>query len=225
VRWFFDFYPFRSDADAAFLLEGFRRLSAVAPAPRPRPPTAAPGVLHRTAAGWHVEFAGEVAQLPHLKGIADIRLLLENPGSEVHCFDLAGRHGEDTGGEILDAPARSAIKRRVRDLQETLAEAEDMNDIGRAEAARAEMDQLVEALSAALGLGGRGRRLGDLAEKARTSVTWRIRHALRRIETAHPALGRHLGNSIRTGTFCRYSPEHPVVWKFESPAPHFAPAA
>jgi TolB-like protein len=29
VRWFFDFYPFRSDADAAFLLEGFRRLSAV----------------------------------------------------------------------------------------------------------------------------------------------------------------------------------------------------
>jgi hypothetical protein len=193
VRWFFDFYPFRSDADAAFLLEGFRRLSAVAPAPRPRPPTAAPGVLHRTAAGWHVEFAGEVAQLPHLKGIADIRLLLENPGSEVHCFDLAGRHGEDTGGEILDALARSAIKRRVRDLQETLAEAEDMNDIGRAEAARAEMDQLVEALSAALGLGGRARRLGDLAEKARTSVTWRIRHALRRIETAHPALGRHLG--------------------------------
>jgi hypothetical protein len=169
-----------------------------------------------------VEFAGKTAQLPDLKGIADIRVLLETPDSEVHCLDLAGRHGDGSGSEILDEKARGAVKRRIRYLQEALAEAEDMNDSGRAEAARAEMDQLVEALAAALGLGGRARRLGDAAEKARTSVTWRIRHALRRIEAAHPALGRHLANSIRTGTFCRYSPEHVVAWSFDAALPSAA---
>lgn len=226
VRWFFDFYPFRSDADAAFLLEGFRRASADAPASRHRAPPIATGVLRRTGAGWHAEFAGGAVQLPALKGIADISLLLENPGNEIHCLDLAGRHGEDSSGEVLDEQARSAIKRRIQDLQETLAEAEDMNDIGRAEAARGEMDQLVEALSAALGLGGRARRLGDLAEKARTSVTWRIRHALRRIEAAHPELGRHFAHSLRTGTFCSYSPEHAVAWRLapEPPASAGLPA-
>jgi len=225
VRWFFDFYPFRSDEDAAFLLEGFRRARADVPAPRHRAPAVITGVLRRTGAGWYVNFNGETAQLPTLKGIADIRQLLENPGNEIHCLDLTGRHSEDLGGEILDEKARVAIKRRIRDLQETLADAENMNDIGRAEAARDELDQLVEALSAALGLGGRARRLGDLAEKARTSVTWRIRHALRRIEAAHPALGRHLANSIRTGTFCRYRPEHVVAWSFDATLASAVPAA
>jgi hypothetical protein len=84
------------------------------------------------------------------------------------------------------------------------------------------MDQLVGSLAAALGLGGRARRLGDAAEKARTSVTWRIRHALRRIEAAHPTLGRHLANSIRTGTFCRYSREHVVDWSFDATLPSAA---
>jgi hypothetical protein len=66
------------------------------------------------------------------------------------------------------------------------------------------MDRILETLSAALGLGGRRRKLGDSSEKARTAVTWRIRHALRRIEAAHPALGRHLAQRVETGTFCRF---------------------
>ena len=40
----------------------------------------------------------------------------------------------------------------------------------------------------------------------------RIEDAVRRIEAAHPELGRHLANSVRTGTFCTYSPERPVRW-------------
>ena len=162
------------------------------------------------------EFGGARAILPDLKGLHDIRRLLERPGEEVHCLDLAEREAEGPGDAILDERARTALRSRIRDLQEDLAEAEDMNDIGRAERLRAEMDTLVETLSRALGLGGRGRRLGDLSEKARTAVTWRIRHAQRRIEAAHPALGRHLANALRTGTFCLYRPEAPVVWRFEA---------
>jgi hypothetical protein len=44
-------------------------------------------------------------------------------------------------------------------------------------------------------------------------VTWRIRSALTKIEDAHPALGRHLRNSVRTGTFCSYRPERMVDWR------------
>jgi hypothetical protein len=48
MRWFFDFYPFRSNADSAFLLEGFRHISTHVPAARPKPPTMATGVLSRS---------------------------------------------------------------------------------------------------------------------------------------------------------------------------------
>jgi hypothetical protein len=43
-------------------------------------------------------------------------------------------------------------------------------------------------------------------------VTARIRDAIRRIGDAHPELGRHLGRSVRTGTFCVYEPDQPVHW-------------
>lgn len=60
------------------------------------------------------------------------------------------------------------------------------------------------------GLGGRPRRLGDDAERARKTVGARIRDALRRIETVHPALAAHLATHVQTGTYCRYSrsPRH-----------------
>jgi hypothetical protein len=46
----------------------------------------------------------------------------------------------------------------------------------------------------------------------RKAVTYRIRHAIDRVSGAHPELGRHLQASVRTGTWCSYSPEHPVDW-------------
>ncbi|HUG61109.1 MAG TPA: ATPase, partial [Methylomirabilota bacterium] len=162
-----------------------------------------------------VDFDGRRVLLPELKGLHDIRRLLERPGEEVHCLDLAERAETTYGADAsLDDKARNALKARIRDLQEDLVEAEAMNDVGRAERARSEMDALLEAMGRALGLGGRSRRLGDLAERARTTVTWRIRHAIRKIEALHPPLGRHLGNSLKTGSFCLYRPEHPVDWRF-----------
>ena len=71
---------------------------------------------------------------------------------------------------------------------------------------------ILDHLSGALGLGGRSRQLGSAAERARSAVTWRIRNAIRKIASAHPRLGRHLENAIRTGTFCVYEPETPVDW-------------
>ena len=74
-------------------------------------------------------------------------------------------------------------------------------------------------LTGAYGLGGRPRRAGDPAEKARTTVTSRIRDAIGRVESVHPDLGRHLRASVRTGTFCSYVPERSVVWEVREAVP------
>ena len=220
IAWFFEHNPFRRDEHVQLLVEGFRRIEA--PLSRPISPPVAKldgrALFARLGEGWAAGYEGRQVLLPDLKGFGDIQRLLERPGEEIHCLDLAERLPSAHGGdEMLDDRARAAIKARIRDLQEEIAEAEDRNDIGRTERLRAEFDTLVETLSQALGLGGRSRRLGSLAERARTTVTWRIRHAMRRIEAAHPELGRHFRHSLRTGAFCSYSPERTVAWRLVSP--------
>jgi hypothetical protein len=56
-------------------------------------------------------------------------------------------------------------------------------------------------------------RPGDPVERVRKAVTNRIRYSLDRIATEHDALGRHLANSVHTGTFCSYTPERPTTWE------------
>ena len=58
--------------------------------------------------------------------------------------------------------------------------------------------------------GGRG--VGDQSERARKTVTARIRDVIDRVERAHPALGAHLRASVTTGTWCSYSPPAPTAW-------------
>ena len=138
--------------------------------------------------------------------------LVDNPGREYHALDLGGGKAHDQpidrgdAGEVLDEEAKHQYQARARILQEELAEAESWNDPGRAEKARAELEFLSRELSSAIGLGGRERRSGAAAERARINVQRRIRDAIRRIEPLHPALAKHLNRSIRTGTFCSYEP-------------------
>lgn len=223
VGWLLDVNPFRRAEDVDLVLEGLRLLGeSGVPSDRAGPvmhvseERSQPATLSRQGAGWVVAFAGRRTVLPDLKGIRDIRRLLDQPGEEIHCLDLAGRGADaDQGDSVLDDRARHELHARIRDLQEELAEAEDHQDLGRAERARAELDQLVDTLSRALDLRGRPRRLGSLTERARTTVTWRIRHAVRKIRAEHELLGRHLANSLRTGTFCSYQPERPTHWQFK----------
>jgi tetratricopeptide (TPR) repeat protein len=182
---------------------------------------------------WAVEFAGRAARLRDSKGLRDIALLLARPGAEVHVFELvvatqgeasrpsrSGRELEDaglavggTGGfEMLDERARQSYRARLRELQEDIDDAEASNDGERAARARVEMDLLADELTAAYGLAGRPRKTGDPTERARKAVAMRIRTAIARLSEEHAELGRHLENSIKTGTFCAYRPEAPIDW-------------
>ena len=78
------------------------------------------------------------------------------------------------------------------------------------------MAALVEQLASAVGLGGRNRRIGSEAERARSAVTKRIKSSIKRIGETIPSLGSHLATRVKTGYFCSYNPpsERPVAWKF-----------
>ena len=166
---------------------------------------------------WELTFAGETVHMPDLKGLHDLIRLLAAPGEEVHALDLGaaadGAAPQGHAGEILDDEARAAYKRRIEELREERELAEAANDPVRAERAQEELEAIGDALKSAYGLGGRARKAGDHAERARSAVTWRIRSAISRVEAVHPTLGRHLKNSVRTGTFCAYEPEQPVDWR------------
>ncbi|MFO7562651.1 MAG: AAA family ATPase [Enhygromyxa sp.] len=168
--------------------------------------------LEPSGAVWELEFGDRRATVRASKGVAMIAELIRRPGVELHVLDLVHLDGdrarvdEGDAGELLDAQARDAYRRRAEELAEELAEAQGFNDLARVEHLQAELDALAAELSRGLGLGGAPRRSSGAAERARVNVRKRLRHAIRAITEVHPELGRHLDATIRTGTFCEYRP-------------------
>lgn len=174
-------------------------------------------LMRRDGDTWEIAYGGATARVRQLKGIADLAVLVSRPNTEVHALELMGvvQISESTGPAIDDR-ARQSYRTQVLDLQEAIDDARAANDLARAERAEDELDALVAELSASLGLGGRTRETGSTAERARSAVTFRVRAAIKRIAEHHDALGKHLRNSVRTGTWCSYAPEQPVAWEVDS---------
>jgi hypothetical protein len=207
-----------------------REQAAIASAPvqEPAPADGSDNVFHLDGELWTLRFAGHEVRLRDSKGLRDLAVLLARPGRQVAALDLMTAAGSPPGasshddsrlgisgdaGEALDSTARDAYRRRLTELEAEADDADARGDVGRASLIAAERDALLEQLTAAYGLGGRARKTGSPPERARTAVTARIRDTLRRVEGAHPQLGRHLRVSVRTGTFCSYEPEHQVNWQ------------
>jgi hypothetical protein len=171
---------------------------------------AAAAVLRLDGDVVSIAFGGRTLRMKKVRGVEYLASLLERPGVDCWAVDLAGlgaTGAADDAGETLDAPARAAYRRRAEELEEELHETDPRTDPARAERIRTELDAIGSQLSAALGLGGRSRRLQSAVEKARQSVTKAIRSTLRRIAASAPELGRYLEVTIKTGTACRFSPE------------------
>jgi hypothetical protein len=172
-----------------------------------------PNRFHRDGAVWVVSFEGLRAHLADSKGFHDLTVLLGRPGTAVPAHELAGAVAPSSGAPMLDRQALTSYRRRIDDLDGDIAEAESDHDLGRAAIARIEREALLGELGAAIGLGGRARRLGDDAERARKTVTTRVFRALARIDRVHAPLGAHLRASIRTGATCCYEPAAPIEWR------------
>jgi hypothetical protein len=188
-------------------------------------------MLRRQGDIWAIRYDRDAFSMRDARGLHHLARLLAAPGREIHAVDLAqGGEGSSPGrgargdglasdpmsghGPILDSTARTAYRDRIHELQAEIAEAEAWNDPERAAKAEAELDALTEQLASAVGLGGRDRVAGSAAERARISVTRAIRTVLARIAEQSPSLGAHLEATIRTGTYCSYTPDPraPIRW-------------
>lgn len=159
---------------------------------------------------WLLRFAGTSVSLADAKGLHDLRVVLQAGGGEVQARTLVGLPTDAGADRVLDATAMAAYRARLTQLDSAI---EDAVDDGRADRLRAERSALVHELAAATGLGGRPRRLGDDGERARKTVSARVRDALAKIEAVHPQLAAHLRAAVRLGTTCRYAPAEPTQWR------------
>jgi len=183
-------------------------------------------MLHREVDFWTVVYGADSFQLKDTKGLAFLQTLLRHPNQEFHVLDLSGggeplaegsgRRAAGDAGELLDPAARSAYKRRLGDLRDELEEAERWSDLERAARAQQEIDFLTDELARAVGLGGRSRTAGSVAERARVNVSRTIGAVVKKIAAGSPALGQHLTAAVRTGYFCAYEPDPRVRvdWRF-----------
>ena len=197
-------------------------------------PAAELNIFRREGDYWSLVFAGRTVRVRDLKGMRYLARLLAEPGREFHVLDLvAAETGTDPqfesgqaaglshaalgdAGEMLDAQAKDAYRRRLAEIEDDIEQARVIGDAERAAQADAERDFLVRELSRAVGLGGRDRRAASASERARAGVTRAVRHAIARIGEHHPELGEHLSRAIRTGTYCAYLPDPraPAGWRF-----------
>jgi pimeloyl-ACP methyl ester carboxylesterase len=191
-------------------------------------------ILRRDGEYWTVAYDGLVVTVRDTKGVRDIARLLASPQRELHALDLVGE-GSAAGGSVsaeaaldaglslkphlneavIDETARADYKRRIAELEQEVDDADGAGDAENSAKARQELDALIEQLTSAYGLGGRPRHAPEDLERARKAVTKRVRDAMGRVDRVHPALGRHLHASVRTGIFCCYAPEREVAWTVE----------
>ncbi len=182
-------------------------------------------IFRKQGAYWAISFGGAEFNLKDAKGLHYIARLLRYPGEQVSAIDLAALASEGTSGaqrtvdlgdagEVLDAKARADYKHRLVELREEIERSRRINDPRATESAEAEYEALSRQLIAAAGLGGHTRKVASHRERARVAVTKSIKTAIESIGACNPALGRHLGNSIRTGHFCCYANSEAARWHF-----------
>ena len=115
-------------------------------------------------------------------------------GADVAALELAAAsHGvgvlaESPAGEMADARALAAYRRRLRDIDADLDEARDWSDEARVTRLGLEREALLREVGAATGLAGRWRRFGSADERARVAVRKAISAALARVAQQDAAL-------------------------------------
>ena len=207
-----------------------------------RKPAAQTGVFAVRGDYWSLGYGGPTFPLKDLKGLSYIQRLLQHPGEEFHSLDLltgttlhaesgpltlARTEGTDAvgglgdSGEMLDAQAKQAYKRKLRELEEELEDEREGGNAERAERLKSDIDFINRELARAVGLGGRDRRAGSASERARLNVKRAITGSLQKISEQQASMGELLDRSIKTGTFCSYAPDpqDQVTWQFSIGTP------
>ncbi|MFF0568219.1 ATP-binding protein [Streptomyces sp. NPDC004041] len=180
-----------------------------------------PAEFRRNGPVWQLRWDGVTVHVPDAKGLRDLHSLLGLPGADIPAVrllapeggDLVAAAGQLGGDPVLDEEAKRRYKEHLERLDAEIDRAAARDDTEQVEKYGRERQALLDELRTAAGLGGRTRRLGDQTERARKTVTARIRDTLRKLDPLHPALAAHLKASVTTGTTCAYRPERSPDWR------------
>jgi hypothetical protein len=167
----------------------------------------------RVGLKWRLTVRNHSVLVDDSVGMTHLAVLIDNPRQEILAVDLVAGLAtlssavSDPGSAypVLDRDAIGEYKKRLNRLEAEI-EQQESADSARAASARAERDWLTAQLASAAGFGGRTRSFPDQPERARVAVGKSIRRALVRITEAHPAIGDHLSQAVRTGVRCSYWP-------------------
>lgn len=155
---------------------------------------------------WTVRLGERTAVVPHSVGMDYLTTLIAQPDVEISAVSLVSDHMMSCRGApaepVLDARAAASYRRRIEELRAELDDADVCADLERAARARIELDQFLDELRRASGLGGQARSFSDDAERARVSVHKAIKRALRMITEVDAVLGAQLASRVVTGMRC-----------------------
>ncbi len=192
---------------------------------------------------WTLAYQGQVIRMKNNTGLQYIAYLLQYPHRQTHVSELVAavegqpesaldvlasereatasaelrvQAGLGDAGPLLDPTSKAIYKQRLEDLREELHDARRCHDLGRIAQLEREREFVTHELVRAVGLGGKDRAAASAAERARVNVQRAIKAALEKLASHHPALGRHLGATIKTGLYCVYAPDLqlPSPWQF-----------
>ena len=186
-----------------------------------RPPELTPQrVFRKEGDFWSVSFDGKTIRLKDGKGPVYLSYLLRQPGHDFPAAELlkavsgaAEVTVRSSAGSAIDEQARAQYKARALEIQDELIEARKLNDSGRVAALQEELEGIAAEMTAATGLGGRRRVVGDTSEKARKSVSAAVSRTVRQVAAANSSLGEHLQKHISSGTALSYQSDG-TPWNF-----------
>ncbi len=119
-------------------------------------------------------------------------------------------------GEAADQKTLSQLKGRLVKIQKGKEEARELQDWETFEELEDEEEKLHQYIRQTFGLGGKSRRSGSHADKARINVTRAIKRVLDKIRKQDQALAAYLKSTIKTGFQVSYTPDpnNPASWIF-----------
>jgi len=166
---------------------------------------------------WSISYSGESIHLKDALGLQNIAQLIINSGKEIHVRSLAA--GENLESyfhsqsiEILDRQALNNYRQRLSEITEQKSIAAKQGDETEYAKLELEQDGILNELNRATGMAGKTRNFNSDDEKARKSVSARIRNSINRIRALHPELAEHLNHSVKTGLYCCYNSEEQTLW-------------
>jgi hypothetical protein len=177
-----------------------------------------PNVFRRLGHYWVIKYDSKMVLLHSPGGLSYIARLLVDPARKIPAaFLLAAEMGIDpripvgSSGPVLDDQSLERYRKIYREITQELDEAKRDNDHARI----AELEKQKEAFSTeiegATGLGGRRREKSD-PERVRKNVSNAVTRAIDAVASEHERLGKHLRNSITSGSAFSYDPERDPQW-------------